>query len=154
MKAKTKKLSGLSLIEIIIVVGIIALFVVLLVRIVPAIDRQSKEKATKATFALLEGALEEYKDFRGYFPEANDIDPVNNSEIFYANLYSIPSARSILKRIDDSLIADKDGDSESEIYDPWGTVLNYKYTKNGNYPRIISAGPDKKFATPDDIDNK
>lgn len=39
--------------------------------------------------------------------------------------------------------------------DPWGMSLRYRYVPTvGVFPRITSAGPDRIFGTPDDIENK
>jgi hypothetical protein len=32
--------------------------------------------------------------------------------------------------------------------------LDYRYVAGQNFPLLVSAGPDKTFGTPDDIDNK
>jgi hypothetical protein len=65
-----------------------------------------------------------------------------------------------LEKIDNSLIENKYGAAGApiaaspEIYDPWGTALDYRYTPGENFPLMVSAGPDKKFGTADDINNK
>jgi hypothetical protein len=41
-----------------------------------------------------------------------------------------------------------------EIYDPWGTPLDYRYEAGENFPELISAGPDRKFGNADDITNR
>ncbi len=42
-----------------------------------------------------------------------------------------------------------------EIYDPWGTVLNYRYNSGDSFPVLTSAGPDKNHATDgDNITNR
>jgi hypothetical protein len=39
--------------------------------------------------------------------------------------------------------------------DPWGTSLWYLYDPAADtFPKVLSAGPDKTFGTPDDIENK
>jgi hypothetical protein len=40
------------------------------------------------------------------------------------------------------------------IYDVWGTVLSYEWTEGSAFPILISAGPDKTFATDDDVSNR
>ena len=152
---------GLSLVEMLIVVGIIALLATMVIGIASRIDTQAKEKGVESTFALLEGALEEYKEFRGDFPGQPLKDFVNvsqHSEDLYRELYSIPSSRKVLEKISDSLIK-HDFDTGTvppvpEIYDPWGTPLDYRYAPGGNFPELVSAGPDKIFDNADDITNR
>ena len=136
MKTRRYK-HGLSLVEMLIVVGIIALLATMVIGIAGHIDTQAKEKGVKSTFALLEGALEEYKEFQGDFP--------GQSGDLYRKLYSIPGSRKIL---------DKIGDSAAGIYDPWGTPLDYRYAPGDNFPELVSAGPDKTFGNADDITNR
>ena len=145
---------GLSLVEMLIVVALIALLATMVIGVASRIDNQSKEKGVKSLFVLLEGALEEYKEFQGDFP----VQPVKDftsaaahSEYLYAELYLVPDSRKILEKISDSLIENKFGmaDSPAEIYDPWGTVLNYQYDPvTDNFPELVSAGPDKVFSSP------
>ena len=158
---------GLSLVEMLIVLGLIALLATMVISVASRIDNQSKEKGVESLFVLLEGALEEYKEFQGVFPAQRLKDFVNvseHSEYLYGELYSIPSSRKILEKVSDSLIKH---DFVSgivppvpEIYDPWGTALEYRYAPGDNFPELISAGPDKvfhspgpdgQFGTPDDV---
>ena len=55
---------GLSLVEMLIVVGVIALLATMVISVASRIDSQSKEKGLKSTFVLLEGALEEYREYQ------------------------------------------------------------------------------------------
>jgi len=145
---------GLSLVEMLIVVGVIALLATMVIGVASRIDNQAKEKGVESVFTLLEGALEEYKEFHGDFPGQPVKDFTNaaaHSEFLYGELYSIPGSRKILEKISDSLIGNKFGtaDSPPEIYDPWGTVLNYQYDPaTDNFPELISAGPDRMFSSP------
>jgi prepilin-type N-terminal cleavage/methylation domain-containing protein len=157
---------GLSLVEMLIVVGVIALLATMVIGIAGRIDNQSKEKGIESTFALLEGALEEYKEFVGHFPY-EPVDPNFNSatelaairsENLYRELYSKPGSRKILEKISGSLIK-HDVDTGivppvPEIYDPWGTPLDYRYVPGDNFPELVSAGPDETFGTADDIKNR
>jgi prepilin-type N-terminal cleavage/methylation domain-containing protein len=150
---------GLSLLEMLIVVGLIALLATMVISVASRIDNQSKEKGIESVFALLEGALEEYKEFQGDFPGQPVRDFTNaaaHSEYLYGELYSVPGSRKILEKISDSLIKNNFGtaDSPAEIYDPWGTVLEYRYDPGDNFPELISAGPDRIFGNADDISNR
>jgi hypothetical protein len=62
----------------------------------------------------------------------------------------------VLEKISHTLIKNKwdSVDSVPEIYDPWGTAIDYRYILGDNFPELISAGSDKKFGTSDDISSK
>ncbi|MBN2595081.1 MAG: prepilin-type N-terminal cleavage/methylation domain-containing protein [Sedimentisphaerales bacterium] len=159
---KTRKyMHGLSLVEMLIVLAVIALLATMIVGLAGRIDNQSKEKGVESTFALLEGALEEYRDYQGDFPQQPVKDFTNvpaHSEDLYRQLYSIPDSRKILDKVSGSLIK-HDFDSGAvppvpEIYDPWGTPLDYRYVPGDSFPEFVSAGPDKIFGTADDITNR
>jgi prepilin-type N-terminal cleavage/methylation domain-containing protein len=152
---------GLSLVEMLIVIGVIALLATMVISVASRIDNQSKEKGLESVFLLLESALDEYKEFQGGFP----LQPVKNftnvaahSELLYRELYSVPDSRKVLDKVRDSLIKN-DVDTGAvpplpEIYDPWGTILDYRYAAGDNFPELVSAGPDRIFGTADDIKNK
>ena len=159
---KTRKYKhGLSLVEMLIVVGVIALLATMVISVASRIDNQAKEKGVESLFALLESALEEYKEFQGVFPQQPIKDftaAAAHSEFLYGELYSVPGSRKILDKISDSLIK-HDFDTGlippvPEIYDPWGTALDYIYVTGDNFPELVSAGADKIFGTADDITNK
>ena len=150
---------GLSLVEMLIVIGVIALLATMVISVASRIDNQAKEKGLESLFTLLEGALEEYKEFQGVFPHQPVKDFTNaaaHSEYLYQQLSSIPDSKSILEKISDSLIKNKYETTQAlqEIYDPWGTVLEYRYTPGDTFPVLISAGPDKVFGTADDISSR
>jgi type II secretion system protein G len=131
---KTRKYKhGLSLVETLIVIAVIALLTTMVISVASRIDNQSKEQSVESTFAVLEGALQEYKEFYGDFP------------ISISELYSVPECRKILEKI---------GYSQGMISDPWGMQLQYRYAPGDNFPELISAGPDRKFGTADDITNR
>jgi len=159
---KTRKYKrGLSLVEMLIVVGVIALLATMVIGVASRIDSQTKEKGVESLFALLEAALDEYKEFQGVFPQQPVKDftaAAAHSEYLYGELYSVPGSRKILEKIGDSFIK-HDFDSGlippvPEIYDPWGTTLDYRYVTGENFPEFVSAGPDKIFGTADDINNR
>lgn len=160
MKTRGYK-QGLSLVEMLIVVAIIALLASMVISVASRIDNQTKEKGLDSLFALLDGALEEYKDFQGVFPPQPVKDftaAAVHSEHLYQELYSVPASRKVLDKVSDSLIKHKVDTGAvppvPEIYDPWGTVLDYRYVAGDNFPELVSAGPDKIFGTADDITSK
>lgn len=163
MKTRKHK-CGMSLIEILIVVAVIAIMVTMVIGISSRIDNQTKEKGVESIFAMLDSALQEYHEFTGRFPnqpEKNFANAVIHSELLYKELSSIPSAAKILEKIDDSLVKNQYSpagvplaQTSPELYDPWGTALDYQYAPGDNFPRLTSAGPDKIFGTKDDMSNK
>jgi prepilin-type N-terminal cleavage/methylation domain-containing protein len=155
---------GMSLIEILIVVGIIALLATMVISVASRIDNQTKEKGVASIFALLDSALQEYHEFTGRFPEQPEKNYANaavHSEFLYKELQSIPASQKILEKIDRSLIKNQYspsgvslGQTGPEIYDPWGTALDYQYAAGDNFPHLTSAGSDKEFGTTDDVSNR
>lgn len=145
--------------EMLIVVGIIAILVTMVISVASRIDTRSKEKETESLLTLLDSALQEYHEFTGRFPEQSEIDTANaliHSEFLYGELKSNPNARVILEKLNQSSVKNTYGtaDTAFEIYDPWGTTLDYRYVTGDHFPLLISAGPDKTFGTADDINNK
>lgn len=144
---------GVTLIEMVIVVAIVAMLATMVISVVSRIDNQAKEKGLANIFALLESALQEYHQYTGKFPEQiekNFANAAAHSQYLYKELQSIPSSRKVLEKISNSLLKNKWGtaDSQPEIYDPWGTALDYRYESGNNFPELISAGPDKIFLLP------
>ena len=150
---------GLTLVEMLIVVGVIALLVTMVIGIASRIGNQSKERCLECTCALLELALQEYRECTGKFPEQPEKDFANaplHSEYLCKELQLMPESRKVLEKLAGSLVKNIYGtaDSPSEIYDPWGTVLDYRYVPGDNFPELISAGPDKIFGTANDISSR
>jgi len=150
---------GLTLVEMLIVVAVIALLATMVVGIATRTYNQSKERGVKSVFVLLESALQEYHEYKSSFPEQPEKNFTNvqaHSEYIYGELYLIPESRKILERVSDSLIENRYGAAETppEIYDLWGTALDYRYVAGDNFPEMVSAGPDRVFGTTDDISSK
>lgn len=154
----------MSLVEILIVVGVIALLATMVISVASHIDTQAKEKSVQSLFVLLDSALQEYREFMGQFPEQTEMNYANaaiHSEYLYNELQSMPGAQKILQKIDGSLMKNQYSppgvplaQTSPEIYDPWGTSLEYRYVTGNNFPTLISAGPDKTFGTADDMSNR
>jgi prepilin-type N-terminal cleavage/methylation domain-containing protein len=146
--------AGVTLVEMLIVLAIIVLLISITIGVATSVQNKGKEQLIKNTFGLLEGALQEYRDYMGSFPEAMDADPNLNCEILYRELERVPGSRQIMQEITDSLIDDKAGTPGLEIYDPWSTVLDYRYDRAvDTFPVLTSAGPDGRFETTDDINS-
>ena len=150
---------GVTLVEILVVVGIIAVLATMVIGIAGRIDNQSKERCLECTFTLLQCALQEYHEYTGKFPDQPEKDFTKvlvHSEYLYKELHLIPESRKILDKISDLVLKNEHGTAgtPAEIYDPWGTLLDYRYVAGDNFPELISAGPDKMFGTADDINNR
>ncbi|MBW7989037.1 MAG: type II secretion system protein [Planctomycetes bacterium] len=150
---------GITLVEILVVVAIISILATMVIGIASRINDQSKERGLESTFTLLESALQEYYDGTDKFPEQPEKNVANaliHSEYLYSELDLMPESRKILGRIAESLVKNEYGtiDTQPEIYDPWGMVIDYIYVAGDNFPDLVSAGPDKIFGTADDISNK
>ena len=143
---------GFTLIEMVIVVGIIALLATMIISLVSRFDNQAKEKGLESTFALLEDALQEYYGYWDSFPAPEQAPYLSTSAALYGQLYSTPDSRKILEQISESLLKKHPDDINMlQILDPWGTVLEYRYSPGDSFPVLISAGPDRIFGTADDI---
>ena len=62
---------GVTLVEMLIVLAIIALLTSMVVGIAGRISNQSKEQLTRNTFALLNAALEQFRDYEYNYPHTN-----------------------------------------------------------------------------------
>jgi type II secretory pathway pseudopilin PulG len=150
-----KNKPGLTLMEMVIVVGVVMLMSTIVIMLVGRIENQTKENQLKNIFGVLDSALQEYNEYWNSFPDPNKIPYTTSSAALYGQLYSTPSCRNIVEQIDQSFIRNSSSTADlSQIYDPWGTILKYKYTAGDNFPELISAGPDKIFGTTDDVINK
>jgi prepilin-type N-terminal cleavage/methylation domain-containing protein len=104
----------------------------------------------------------------------------SGSEVLYFFLSRVPESRKTLDKIDGSLVTNLndvgarieisiDGGPFSPLLrltDPWGTTLRYDYYDEGEldpvlrekgkrtFPMIVSAGPDRKFGTTDDMSSR
>jgi len=149
----------MTLVEILVVIVVIAVLATMVISLASRIDNQSKERSVKAVLAQLDAALQEYHEFTNAFPaqpEKNFANAPAHSELLYKELDSIPDSKSVLTKINDSFIQNKYSttDTPPELYDSWGTALDYTNLPGDNYPSLISAGADKIFGTADDLSNK
>jgi prepilin-type N-terminal cleavage/methylation domain-containing protein len=167
---RVKRQSGLTLLELLTAMALIVIMVsmVLVATQVSWID--TNKKLTESTIALLDSALEDYREYNPYsgsanpllFPDPNDpallavdfSDPnTRHSASLYSGLNLVPDAKKILEKIADSqitLIEATGGNKYPVFIDAWKTPLDYRYVDGMNFPVIISAGPDKDFKTRND----
>ncbi len=162
MKTRKNKF-GFTLLEMLIVMTLIMILASMIIGVASHVDARSKKAGIESAFVLLDSALQEYRQFRDKFPEQLEQNYANaavHSEYLYNELSSVPDSRSILEKVNKSLIENKYAATGAligtgpEIYDPWGTAMDYRYTPGENFPEMLSAGSDKKFGTADDISNK
>ncbi len=136
-------------------VAIIAILAVITIGVVSHIDKQSNEKQLASTFALLDGALGEYYDYWKAYPDPNKLPYPTHSAALYGQLRLTPGVNVYLEGINEKLIQKNPNMTDMlQIYDPWGTLLDYRYVPAYTFPKLVSAGPDKLFGTIDDIQNK
>lgn len=83
MKSYSRNKTGVTLVEILIVVAVIAILTTMVVGIATRISNQSKEQLTKNTFALLNAALGQFRDY-GY--NYNPVTPDPAERDFYRGL--------------------------------------------------------------------
>ena len=146
---------GLTLVEMLVVVALIAVLASMVVAIAGRIGSQAKEKSLENSFSLLESALQEYYEYWNTFPDPNKPPYLTHSAALYGQLQATPSSRKILENINNSLIKNNPGAVDMpQIYDPWDIILDYRYVPGDTFPELISAGPDRIFATADDISSK
>ena len=154
MKMQTNK-HGLSLIEMLIAVVIVAILAGITIGIVSHIDNQNNERMLTSTFTLLDGALGEYYDYWKSFPDPNLPPYPTSSAALYGQLRMTPGTGKFLEGVNEKLIKNNPAAADvPQIYDPWGTLLDYKYIPSYTFPKLVSAGPDRVFGTIDDIQNR
>ncbi len=150
---------ALTMVELLVAVAILAILASIMMMVGGKGDASAKTELTKSVMVLLDSALQEYHDYSGGFPlpPPSADTPLLRSQFLYTELSSVPASQKILEKIPNEVIQNKPidpSDTALEFYDGWGTVLDYRYLAGMNFPLIISAGPDKKPQTTDDITNK
>ncbi len=155
-KAASRTRRGLTLVEMLVVLGVIMALAGLVVTLTRHVDSQAKEKSLRNTFVVLKSALQEYYDFTDAFPPQSSMGgPTTRATILYSYLDSVPVSRQALQKLDPSLIQGGGPSGQPlAVYDPWGTAIDYQYKDGDAFPQLLSAGPDKKFGTPDDINSR
>lgn len=141
-----------------VVVGIIAVLAGLALTLTLRLDNQSKERAVANVFALLRSALREYYEETDAFPAQPERDyskAAAHVELLYTQLDSVPASRQVLKQVNGAFVrVIASPTAVPRICDPWGTVLDYVYAPGNQFPELMSAGPDKRFGTADDISSR
>jgi prepilin-type N-terminal cleavage/methylation domain-containing protein len=155
MKSQQPKY-GMTLVEMLIVVAVIAVLATMVIALAARIGTQAKEKGLETVFSLLESALQEYYEYWSVFPDPNKPPYLTHSAALYGQLQATPTSRKILENLDRSLVKNNPAATVDmpQIYDVWGTLLDYRYVPGETFPELVSAGPDRMFATADDISSK
>ncbi len=142
-----------------VVVAIVVLVASLAVTLTLRMTNQAKERELASIFALLKTALQDYYEETGAFPmqpESNSANAAAHMELLYERLMAEPASRRVLTHLA-GLPAKSDPagrDDVARIRDPWGTVLDYRYGPDDDFPELLSAGPDRQFGTEDDISSR
>lgn len=105
-------------------------------------------------------------------PADADVDKAKEAQAFWSSetlcyfLKKVPQSKSILESLAERMLSSRDPAGTNlqieiptggttydwvRFVDAWGTSLNYVYQAGDTFPVIISAGPDKKFGTEDDL---
>ena len=148
---------GLTLMEMLVVLGVIATLAAMIIVATRRVETQSNESVVANAFSLLKAALREYYEYTDAFPvPPSGATPLERIQFVYDALDTVPGSRQVLKGIDAVHVQRQDKQpAPARLYDPWGTPFNYIYTPGSDtFPVLVSAGPDRKFGTADDISSK
>jgi type II secretory pathway pseudopilin PulG len=158
---------AVTLVEMIVVLAVLVILATFVFLATRGLETQSKRRDLEGIFLLLKNALMEYHGETGIFPAQAEYDlpddpndaadlVAEHGEWMYAELSAVPASRTILGRIDRTYVrGDIDANDPLNIYDVWGQALDYRYDPNvGNFPELLSAGPDERYETDDDISSK
>jgi prepilin-type N-terminal cleavage/methylation domain-containing protein len=154
---------AVTLIEMLVVLGIIVVLGGVIATVTFRTDNQSKENAVAAAFTVLKSALREYYEARNTYPvqpDPNSTQAAAHVRFLMRELLDEPASRQVLEKLSPALVKTATA-GVPDLRDPWGTTFDYIYIYDATYPNrgdsfpeLISAGPDKKFGTPDDISSK
>jgi prepilin-type N-terminal cleavage/methylation domain-containing protein len=156
--------SGVTLVEMLVVLTIITVLVTMVYKATSGLGNKSLKRKQKQAFVILDSALHEYYEVKGRFPLSNPqaADSSDgewrrdNVELLYEELYAVPSARALLLKLAPKQLDPWQGAENAVhlIYDVWGTELSYEWIKDNAFPILLSAGPDREFASADDVSNR
>jgi type II secretory pathway pseudopilin PulG len=155
MKSRTSR-PGVTLVEMLVVLAILIMLVGVLATVWRRLDVQGKEKTLRNTFAVLDSALEEYRDARGGFPvpDPNCVTERDRNEFACKRLLDEPQSRVVMDRLDGRTLVRPQPPLPTLVYDPWTMPLDYTYGTGDTFPLLRSSGPDRVFGTPDDVSNR
>jgi len=149
-----------------VVVVIITILVVGIVSVGRVVKTNAQIKVTKNTLSLVNNALQEYFNKRKGFPRhSGTVEEIN--AYLYAWLNELPASQAILSELPEKATELREGAvvtiggrdfARIVLVDSWTKgssqqrrELKYINQNDGNFPLLISAGPDGVFDTADDI---
>jgi type II secretory pathway pseudopilin PulG len=141
-----------------VVVAIVAAAAGLVVTLTLRMSNQAKERDLASALALFKSALQEYHEVTGEYPPQPELNYANaaaHMQLLYERLTAEPASRQVLSHLAGfPTKGDPRGLDIAQVRDAWGTVLDYRYGPNDDLPELISAGPDRRFGTEDDISSR
>ncbi len=141
---------GITLVEVLVVIAIICMLAAALMPVYNKARLRALTVSTKTIIHSIEAAFSMYTSDFGDYPAHSGSDTS-----FLVGLLQGPVESSLWKG-PYMRFREKDLDPDNNIVDAWGSPLYYGYPQEekDNVPYlIISPGPDRKQATPDDIGN-
>lgn len=165
VSAATTRPAGFTLIEIMVVIVIIMILAGIVVAAAKYVQTRAARSRAEAEIAMMETALENYKNDNGVYPPTLAGRPANASTLPYGNspvLYTAlaggpgnPKTYFTFKRNQIHAVSA----TQTNIVDPFGTPYSYYCNpgaadqKNGVTFDLWSYGPDSQDNTADDIVN-
>lgn len=148
---KIFKKSGLTLMEILVSIFILSVIAALSLPVLNRARNKTLIAKTKAIINTIEASLSLYETDFGDYPHSDE----NNSSKILVEKLQVPCND---ERWHGPYIRLKkeDIDEDGNIVDAWKNPIIYKYPQDEyeNIPfLLLSAGPDRKFGTEDDIGN-
>ncbi len=141
---------GITMVEIVVVLAIISLLTAAVIPVYNKARKRSLVVRTQTIISSIEAALSMYTTDFGDYPWYSGTETKFLVELLQgpveSNLWKGPYMR----------FKEKDLDQQTNIVDAWSTPIYYGYpqTEKSNVPYLlISAGPDRKIWTSDDIGN-
>jgi len=133
---QTQRLRGFTLVEMLLVVAIIGILAALVIPKIAGTSEHSREVAAYTDIhSGIKAALDHFEIDNGYYPKSlNDLIVAPSDAKHWAGPYFDPPQLPV---------------------DPWGNPYIYYYPSKRNQPTydLLSAGPDGKEGTDDDIGN-
>ncbi|MCH8215360.1 MAG: type II secretion system protein [Planctomycetes bacterium] len=171
---RAKHSLGFTLVELLVVISIVIALATIVWTANAGLATRNALQTQQRAFDVLGDAVAAYLEVYSDYPSQPETLPVvmdafkdeillrdriaGDSEVLYDILDSLKESRHLLSRLHTGCVTDlprsgaSNGNSKPEIRDVWGTVLFYQSTTS--FPLFISAGPDRRFGTADDVRSK
>lgn len=168
--------AAFTIVELLVVVAIIVILTAIGAGVVGSMNRSADLRRARTTAQVLQNALEEYRvatrqstafssgQAYGSAP-ATEGSSTSSIGVFLTTVWTVPSARSILRTIpgqDEAFnfnhVSDSTPAATAKVLDPWGNPFEYRsaspegsaswnYLPKANQPFFWSRGPDGKPTT-------